>query len=130
MKKILIATLLGSVISSPAFATSDNELKDANLIFSMDADTNYSMELAVLSQEEMKSTEGALGPWGALGGGIVGGIGNVGYQLGSGNSWNWGSFGYSVAGGALTGFSGGAASWYVVPRVAFYGGFGAGRLGW
>jgi hypothetical protein len=88
------------------------------------------MQLVALSGQEMKDTEGAFGLWGALGGGIVGGIGNIGYQLGAGRGWSWGSFGYSVGGGALTGFTGGAASWYVVPRVAFFGGFGAGRMGW
>jgi hypothetical protein len=128
MKKVIIATLLSGAISVPAFAANGNDLADANLIFNMD--NSQSMELAVLSSEEMKNTEGALGPWGAVGGGIIGGIGNIGYQLGSGNSWNWGSFGYAVGGGALTGFTGGAASWYVVPRVAFFGGFGAGRMGW
>ncbi len=127
MKKAIIATLLSGAISAPAFAANGNDLADANLIFNMD--NSQSMELAVLSSEEMKSTEGAFGPWGAVGGGI-GGIGNIGYQLGSSNSWNWGSFGYAVGGGALTGFTGGAASWYVVPRVAFFGGFGAGRMGW
>ena len=128
MKKAIIANLLSGAISAPAFAANGNDLADANLIFNMD--NSQSMELAMLSSEEMKSTEGAFGPWGAVGGGIIGGIGNIGYQLGSSNSWSWGSFGHAVGGGALTGFTGGAASWYVVPRVAFFGGFGAGRMGW
>jgi len=103
---------------------------DQTDISAMFEQTAQPMQLAALSSVEMKETEGALGPWGAVGGGIIGGIGNAGYQLGAGRGWSWGSFGYSVGAGALTGFTGGAAAWYVVPRVSFFGGFGAGRMGW
>ena len=126
MNKWLIAVVLAcSVSAKPVIA--DTSIEEASLVFNISDETQ---ELAVLSSDEMETTEGALGPWSALGGGLIGGISNIGYQLGSNNDWNWGSFGYSVAGGALTGFSGGAAAWYTVPRVAFFGGFGAGSMGW
>jgi hypothetical protein len=83
-----------------------------------------------LNDAEILDINGGFGLPGAVGGGIIGGIGNIGYQIGSGNGWNWGSFAYAVGGGMLTGFTGGAAAWYVVPRVAFYGGLTAGSLGW
>jgi len=135
MKSILLATALATSFAAPAFASEVPvsapvqlfSAADTQLVFAQDAEP---MQLAALSQSEMKETEGALGPWGAVGGAFVGGIGNAGYQIGAGRGWSWGSFGYAVGGGALTGFTGGAAAWYVVPRVAFYGGFCAGRMGW
>lgn len=135
LKSTLFAGVLAASLAVPAFANDapvatplpQFTAADTQMLFEQDA---MPMQLAALSQQEMKETEGAFGPWGAVGGGIVGGIGNVGYQLGAGRGWSWGSFGYAVGGGALTGFTGGAASWYVVPRVAFFGGFGAGRMGW
>lgn len=135
MKSTLFAGVLAAGLAASAFANDASvatplpqfSSQDTQMLFEQDAKP---MQLVALSQQEMRETEGAFGPWGALGGGIVGGIGNAGYQLGAGRGWSWGSFGYAVGGGALTGFTGGAASWYVVPRVAFFGGFGAGRMGW
>lgn len=60
MKKAILATVFSSVISAPAFAANGNDLADANLVFNMD--NSQIAELAVLSEEEMKSTEGALIP--------------------------------------------------------------------
>lgn len=99
---------------------------DIQLIFKQD---NQPMELAALSPKEMRETEGAVGPWGALGGAAVGGIFYTGHAIGSG-SWSWGSFATSVGMGALTGFSGGAAAGYFVPRIAFGAGIISGRNGW
>lgn len=109
MKKAVIATLLSGAISVPAFAASSNDLADANLIFNMD--NGQSMELAVLTPEEMKNTEGALAPW-IIGGGIGSLTGGGGYVYGwyRGNySWNTSRFLGNVGTGALAGASFGTA---------------------
>jgi hypothetical protein len=135
MKSAIMFVVLASGLTASVFATESvvptslNHASQSDVLSLFEADSRP-LQLAVLSPQEMKETEGAFGPWGAVGGGIIGGIGNIGYQLGASNGWNWGSFGYAVGSGALTGFTGGAAAWYVVPRVAFFGGVAAGRLGW
>jgi outer membrane lipoprotein SlyB len=132
-KQVMILASLLAASHGVAFAHNTDHAAvqfssaEAQQLFEQDAQP---LQVAELSHMEMKKTEGAFGPWGAAGGALVGGIGNVGYQLGAGRGWSWGSFGYAVGSGALTGFSGGAAAWYVVPRVAFFGGITAGRLGW
>lgn len=96
MKKAIIATLLSGVISAPTFAASGNDFADANLIFNMD--NSQSMELAVLSSEEMKSTEGEFWQYGL--GGLAGAYGaGYGYLAGGGSS-PWGFLGSVAAGGA------------------------------
>ncbi len=52
------------------------------------------MELVVLSSEEMKNTEGVFGPPSTVGDAIISGVGNIGYQLSSGDGWDWDEFGY------------------------------------
>lgn len=59
----------------------------------------------------------------------VGGIFYTGQAIGSGE-WNWGSFGTTVGMGALTGLTGGAATSYFIPRIAFGAGIYAGCNGW
>lgn len=136
LKHAALALAMTGLLSAQAHASENLQAAQPVAAFSqtdinaMFEQAGQPMQLAALSQQEMKETEGAFGPWGAAGGALVGGIGNIGYQLGAGRGWSWGSFGYAVGSGALTGFSGGAAAWYVVPRVAFFGGFGAGRMGW
>jgi len=114
---------VAAIGAQPVAAFSQTDLQ---ALFEQDA---APMQLAALSEQEMRETEGALGLMGAVGGGLIGAISYTGYAIGSG-SWKWSSFGYSVGMGALTGFSGGAAAWYVVPRVAFFSGIIAGRRGW
>lgn len=82
-------------------------------------------EIQTLSDTEMETTQGEWGPYGALGGGILGGIGYAGGAIGSG-SWDWYNFGQSVAMGGLGGFAGGPASWYYRSRAIFGGGVGFG----
>ncbi|MCW8198847.1 hypothetical protein D8B23_10520 [Verminephrobacter aporrectodeae subsp. tuberculatae] len=92
------------------------------------------MQLAALSDRDMKETEGAIGPWGAAAGALVGGIAEAGYQLGrlgAGHEWSWRSVGRSAAIGAMTGFTGGsAAAWYLIPRAVVITSVVAGRAGW
>ncbi len=106
-----------------------NNLQAANL------NSSTSELFNELTEAEISDIHGGLGPAGAVGGAIIGGIFNFGYQLGAGRvgfgrGFNLGSFALAVGGGALTGFTGGAARWYVVPRVAFFGGVAGGRMGW
>jgi lactobin A/cerein 7B family class IIb bacteriocin len=106
-----------------------NDLQAANL------NPSTSELFNELTEAEISDIHGGLGPAGAVGGAIIGAIGNFGYQLGAGRvgpgrGWNWGSLGLAVGGGAVTGFTGGAAAWYVVPRVTFFGMFSGGRMGW
>lgn len=73
MKKAIIATLLSSAVAAPAFATSDKELEDANLVFN--TDDSQAMELAALSSAEMKDTKGAVFPLLGFGASMVGHFG-------------------------------------------------------
>ena len=72
------------------------------MIFEADAEP---MQLAALSPQEMKETEGAIwynaasGGWGAL----SGGVGYATSTWASGSQWSWPAFGGSVAGGAVGG---------------------------
>lgn len=65
------------------------------------------LEIAALSQQEMKETEGAWGLWG----GIIGGVGGLGgYSLNtyiSGSPWSWSSAIYSTGAGAYYGATSG-----------------------
>ena len=74
---------------------------------------------------------GSFGPPGAAFGGVVAGAGYLGSDATSG-SFSWSGFGWSVAGGALSGFIGGpvasAAVRFALPRVAFAAG-AAGGIG-
>ncbi len=99
MKKVIIASLLSGAISVPVFAANENDLADANLIFNMD--NGQSLELAVLSSEEMKSTEGAFLQYGL--GGLAGAYG-AGYRYLAGGGSNPLGFLGSVATGGATGF--------------------------
>lgn len=108
-KSIVFVALVPSLISS--FAIADN-IKSQ--VFSDTLD----QEIQVLSSEEMLSTEGQWGPYGALGGGALSGIGYAGGAITTG-TWNWYNFAGAVAGGAAGGFVGGPASWYYRSRAAF-----------
>ncbi|NLY65038.1 MAG: hypothetical protein GX070_08825 [Alcaligenaceae bacterium] len=127
MKKAIIATLLSGAISLPAFAANGNDLADANLIFNMD--NSQSMELAVLSSEEMKNTEGAFGPWGALSGLGIGAWSYGGY-LAAGNSFNVRDAVLTIGGSTLAGAWGGpglsAARYYGASRTGAAFSFGVG----
>jgi lactobin A/cerein 7B family class IIb bacteriocin len=106
-----------------------NNLQAANL------DSSTSELFNELTEAEISDIHGGLGPAGAVGGAIIGAIGNFGYQLGAGRvgpgrGFNWGSFIGTTAVSAGLGFSGGAAAWYFRPRVAFFGGVAGGRMGW
>lgn len=104
MKKVIIATILGGVISAPAFAASGNEMADVNLIFNME--NNDTTELSVLSHDEMRNTEGAW-IYNAFGGGIGFITGNYTYLVNSsfdrGARWSWRSYARTVGTSTLVG---------------------------
>lgn len=97
MKKMIIATIVAGSISSHAFAENGSDLIDANLVFSVDE--SQSMELAILSPKEMKSTEGAWAPY-LIGGGIGFVTGNYTYLVDSAfndnSTWSWSSYARTV----------------------------------
>jgi len=127
MKKAIIATLLSGAISTPGFAANGNDLDDVNLIFRMD--NSQSMDLAVLSPQEMNNTEGEFGPWGALTGLGIGAWSYGGY-LAAGNSFNVRDAVLTIGGSTLAGAWGGpglsAARYYAASRTGASFSFGVG----
>lgn len=118
MKKAIIATVMSGVISAPTFAANGNELAHANQIFNLDS--SQSMELAVLSPEEMKSTEGAWINFAAMGtaGGFFGGLSYANSVPSSQRTWS--GWTMAIGSGAAGGMIGGLP--YGTFRTAFYGG--------
>jgi hypothetical protein len=57
-----------AIAAQPVAAFAETDLQ---ALFEQDAKP---MQLAALSEQEMKETEGALGPMGAVGGGLIGAI--------------------------------------------------------
>lgn len=105
MKSTLFAGLLAASLSVPAFASDTHtatplpqfSAADTQMLFAQDT---MPMQLAVLSQQEMIETEGAVWQHGV--GGLAGGYGaGHGYLAGGGSS-PWGFLG-SVAAGTAAG---------------------------
>lgn len=79
-KQITAAMMILTMIAAPAMANSMENQVFENQVFRTQAGTP--MQLAELSPQEMKDTEGAVAPW--VAGGIVGGIwGGAGYMHGA-----------------------------------------------
>lgn len=97
------STLLGTAAHANTEAFND---ADVQAVFDGE---KSSMQLAALTEKEMKDTEGAFGPVGAL----VGGVGGLtGYALGagiSGSNWSWAEAAAATAGGAASGAAAGPA---------------------
>ncbi len=131
MKKLtgtsLALTLAMSFGATSAMASS---FEDKDMVFAFGSES--AMEVATLSDQEMKNTEGAWGPWGAIAGGAIGGIQYLGYAAGSG-SFSLSSFAYNVGGGAAIGAATGPvgiANFMIARPVAFGVGFTGGVNGW
>ncbi|WP_010323834.1 hypothetical protein [Marinobacterium stanieri] len=76
MKKAIAAVVLGAAVSMPAFAADmKNEMSDAEMLFG--ASKQSGVEMAALSSEEMKQTEGALLDI------------SLGINLGNTTNWYW-----------------------------------------
>ena len=124
-KFTLFGSLLAAAIAMPALAnglpgvgTSPFTTADAAMLFEQDG---RPMQLAALSDKEMKETDGAVVPFaiGALAGGAVGG---VGYAIGAYNGnheWSTTSFVGNVATGALIGSTFGAAGYMASVGASF-----------
>ncbi|MDG3066177.1 hypothetical protein ACFQ4M_10685 [Thauera mechernichensis] len=91
------------------------------------------MQLAALSQQEMRETEGAVNPYGALLGGVGGGLGYMFSNQISGSPFSLYGFLSSVGGGAIAGSGLGAvgAIWEFnsIVSVGILDGI-AGAYGW
>jgi hypothetical protein len=117
-------------------AQPDAAFTDADLSALFGQNARKPIQSAALSPQEMKETEGAaFNPWGAGAGAIWGGGAVVMNQIGQGrpiHRWNWGTIGTAASLSALHGGFAhmGPVARYVIPRVAFFGSFGAGRMGW
>ncbi|MRN37664.1 hypothetical protein CRG49_002845 [Neisseria sp. N95_16] len=128
MKKQISALMILSVMAAPVMAQeankqplklntddkvqtllTENPMKFEHQVF--DVKQDKPMQLAELSQKEMKETEGALAPW--VAGGAIGGIvGGAGYAWGAykGNyKWDNAKFAGNVGTGAVIGASFGTA---------------------
>lgn len=111
-KQITAAMMILTMIAAPAMANSMDNQAFENQVFHMQADTP--MQLAELSQKEMKETEGA---WIANAvGGIMGGVGGHFSYMASavaGGSYNrnahWAAIGTGAVIGAASPINGGRA---------------------
>jgi len=111
LKTRLAATALATLAAmttTSALAETSNPLPVANAFTAQDMASLFEQEtqplqLAALSEQEMKSTEGAWGPWGAAIGAVSGLAGYTTNTMISGEPWSWGHAAQSTAGGALYG---------------------------
>lgn len=108
-----------------------NNLQAANL------NSSTSELFNELTEAEISDIHGGFGPKGAIFGAAVGGIGNFSHQLGAGRvgfgrGFNLGSLVSAIVLGGAAGAFGpvSGAAFYALPRIAFYGGFTSGRMGW
>jgi hypothetical protein len=125
MKKLVLAVALSAMVAVPAMAMESKTLAfdDTQQIFCTDSQP---LELSVLSQQEMKETEGAVLPVavvGAIGGAAVSTAVYAGTSLYSDRPMTWTGAGIAAGAGALTG-SGGSA------LIAAAGGGLAANIAW
>jgi hypothetical protein len=116
-KHAALAMAMASLLSAQAHASESQALKpedakpiifsqtDANVIFDQ---TGKPMQLAALSQQEMKDTQGAW-IWWAASGAVGGAVNTAGYIMNNPN-WTYGGAGYAllsgVGGGLIAGLPG------------------------
>jgi hypothetical protein len=134
---LLVVGLMSVSLATSAFASNSQidaapqfSTADTQLLFEQD---NMPMQVAALSEQEMYETEGAWGFPGAIVGGVLGGVGYIGYTWGAKTNFRWSSFGAAVGIGAGGGAICGPVGWArTVGSWAFTGAasYGAGRFGW
>ncbi|MFC3873465.1 hypothetical protein [Neisseria musculi] len=109
MKKQFSALLVLSALSAPLMAQSLDHQAFEAAVFHTEA--GKPMQLAELSAQEMKETEGAVAPW--IAGGAIGGLaGGAGYAWGvyrGHYQWDNAKFAGNIASGAVIGASFGTA---------------------
>ena len=109
MKKTIFSFLISFTFLSTFIFAQDSNFTQQE-IESLFIQDSQPLELIALSDEEMKTTEGAWLPFVSIMGGAIGsGIGNIAYQLSIRRSWSWSSFGWAVAKGAVMAPIGGYA---------------------
>ncbi len=106
MKKTIFSFLIFiGFLSTLTFAQDSNFTQQE--IESLFIQDSQPLELIALSDEEMKTTEGAWLPYMAVRmgfGAFYGGVHNIAYQIGRNQGWSWKSFGRAVAFGAAMGY--------------------------
>ncbi|WP_092355268.1 class IIb bacteriocin, lactobin A/cerein 7B family [Collimonas sp. OK242] len=110
MKKSALVMVLSTMIVSPAIAMESkvSAFDDTQQIFRIDSQP---LELSLLSQQEMKETEGGVLPVavaGAIGGAAVNTIIYAGTSLANGRPMTWTGAGIAAGSGALIGSGGNA----------------------
>jgi len=111
LKTRLAATALATLAAmttTSVLAETSNTLPVANAFTAQDMVSLFEQgtqpqQLVVLSEQEMKTTEGAWGPLGAAIGGISGLAAYTTETMISGEPWSWGHAAESTAGGAIIG---------------------------
>lgn len=107
MKKQITAAVMMLSMIAPSMANGLDNQTFENQVFHTQADAP--MQLAELSQKEMKETEGAWGPVGAFIGGVGGGIGYMMNQQLSGSRFSPTAFTLAVGAGDFGGATAGPA---------------------
>ncbi|WP_165087858.1 class IIb bacteriocin, lactobin A/cerein 7B family [Neisseria yangbaofengii] len=108
-KQISAAVMIFAMIAAPSMAQSMDKQAFETQVFEVQPDKP--LQLAELSKQEMKETEGAVAPW-VVGGAIGGLAGGAGYAWGAYRGhykWDNAKFAGNVASGAVIGGSFGTA---------------------
>lgn len=106
MKKTIFGFLISFTFLSTFIFAQDSNFTQQE-IESLFIQDSQPLELIALSNEEMKTTEGAWLPYMAVRmgfGAFYGGVHNIAYQIGKNQGWSWKSFGGAVALGAARGY--------------------------
>ncbi len=102
MKKTIFSFLIFiGFLSTLTFAQDSFTQQEIESLFIQDSQP---LELIALSNEEMKTTEGAWLPYMAVRmgfGAFYGGVHNIAYQIGKNQGWSWRSFRRGVYAGAV-----------------------------
>lgn len=130
-KKLLAASVASSLISIPVFANeglTPSEIHDATLIFHHTNSEDQTMQLATLTDQEMRETEGAIIPVALYGLGVLAGGYGGGYGYLAGGGGNPYGFTSAVITGAAGGLVGPVRS-ISTGLITFTGGFLSGYAG-
>ncbi len=134
MKKLTGTSLaLTLAMSFGATSAMAGSFEDKDMAFAFDS--GNTMEVATLSEQEMKDTEGAaFDPWSTAawtgGGAVFGGTVYAYKTWGTGSDWQWGGFGRAVGAGATTGFYSSPLMRVVLNPVTRYGASALGAASW
>lgn len=134
MKKLTVTSMaLALTLSFGATSAMADTLEDRDMAFAFESEGT--MEVATLSEQEMRETEGAaFDPWSTAtwtgGGAVFGGAAYAYKTWTTGSNWQWGGFGRAVGAGATTGFYSSPLMRVVLNPVTRYGASGLGAASW